>query len=922
MSDPRSRPRPIDAWPMPRHDTRLTGRSALRGKILRPKLMCRHSFGAARCADAWVEDIDGDGELEILTGEAYRLQAAACDGALKWNVPTSNVPVVAVADLDGDGAKEIVLRGPEIRSATDGQLLWRPADAAARHEYRIYTGRFLPELEGQQSATVTMHGFDLAAHMYAFQNGADRGEILWERTFQTSIVGDYGPAMISDIDLDGDLELCAAVVGGLVALDLRTGEEKLRFEWEVEGQKRRNYGHVAARDIDGDGRPEVLLVNALGPLQMAAIKVHGREASMLWNHYWGEWYPEGRHLLHLAPLSICDLDRDGRTGIALSLYEHGKGWSLQIHSSQDGALLAQQPGLYLESVLESGGAGPAYLVASEQRALTPSRFSDLHGLVYDRGELRSLWHRGDAHVEGPLWEPRGLDFGSCGALAMDQRRAIDGDWDHDGAAELVIVLDADSDGRTDCIEAIAPRPDGPWDTGAQWTADPADDLAVLAAGQWPKEEAPRLLVAGARGHVWWLDREGRASGRCFAGGTFLPTPVVADIDGDGANEIVVGSSDGMMNAVRVTGRTEEPLRLLWSYPGWGTFGHWPGSESAVLADLNGDGRHEALVGIYERGRGAGLACLSGDGKPIWKWFWSGEVAGSEIRPIRGWTVGRFSGRDGLDVFVATRLCAQMSGGMTQENWVLNGSDGTVLWHREASDMPDFQYQTLGPSDLPSVWDVDGDGADDVLMSSLASLLVLSGRTGEPVCQPIYPTQALGEGTPWTAHGSPTVLDISNAGRPAMVLTASTGAWGAMTLDGGRRWSIPLGDRVQCMRHGAFGDIDGDGRLELGMPHPQGFRCYDAATGELKWQLPEPGTQTDVAAADIDDDGRDEFILGIGNRLVVLKGEEDSGRVFWTLDLGSLATAPIVADIDGDGLAEILVGTADGHLNIVGASRGK
>ena len=917
MSDPLAPQSTIDTWPMPRHDTRLTGRSALRGKILEPRVLCRHSFGAARCATAWVEDIDGDGEPEVLTGEAYRLQAASANGDIKWNVPTSNVPVVAVADLDGDGLKEIVLRGPEVRSAADGRLLWRPSDASARHEYRICTGQFLPELKGQQVATMTMHGFDLAAHVYTFQNGADRGEILWERTFQTSIVGDYGPAMISDIDQDGNLELCAAVVGGFVALDLRTGEEKLRFEWEVEGHKRRNYGQMVARDIDGDGTLEVLLVNVLGPLQMAAIKIHDGQASMLWNHYWGEWYPEGRHLLHVVPLSICDLDRDGQTEIALSLYEHGKGWNLQIHSAQDGSLLAAQPGLYIESVLQPDRAGPGYLVASEQRVLTPSRFSTLHGLVYRRRELRDLWRRDAAHLEGPLWDRQAPDFGCCGALSMDQRRPIEGDWDQDGTAELVIVQDADSDGRTDRIEAIAPRSDRAWASSVQWTTDPADDLSVLAVSQFGAEGAPRLLVAGARGHVWWLDSGGRPSGRGFAGGAFLPTPVVADVDGDGANEIVVASSDGMMNAVKFTGRTGEPLQVLWSYPGWGTFGHWPGSESAVLADLDGDGRHETLVGIYERARGAGLACLSGDGKPIWKWFWSGDVSGPEIRPIRGWTVGRFSGRDRLDVFVATRLCMQMSGGMTQENWVLNGSDGTVLWHREANDMPDFHYKTLGPSDLPSVWDVNGDGADDVLMSSLASILMLDGKTGTPLCRPISPTHVLGQGAQWTAHGSLTVQDIDGNDRPAMILTASVGAWGAMTLDGDRLWSIPLGDRVQCMRHGALGDVDGDGRLELGMPHPQGFRCYDAATGELKWQLPEPGTQTDVVAADIDDDGMDEFILGVGNKLMAIKGEKDTGSVLWTLDLGSLATAPIVADINGDGLAEILVGTADGHLNIIG-----
>ena len=82
----------------------------------------------------------------------------------------------------------------------------------------------------------------------------------------------------------------------------------------------------------------------------------------------------------------------------------------------------------------------------------------------------------------------------------------------------------------------------------------------------------------------------------------------------------------------------------------------------VLADLDGDGRYEALIGIYERGRGAGLACLKGDGAPRWKWFWPAEVAGPEHRPVKGWTVGKFSGRETFDVFLSTRVNAQESSG--------------------------------------------------------------------------------------------------------------------------------------------------------------------------------------------------------------------------------------------------------------------
>ena len=908
---------PVDSWPMPRHDASLTGYTSLRGQIRKPEILYRYPLGAAKCSRLWTEDIDGDGNREILTTESGRLLAVTDEGKIRWQVRTGNTPVVAVTDLDGDGRKEIVLRGPEIRSAVDGRLLWRPSPASARHEWRIHTGSFLPEYKGQQIVTVTMRGYDLSAHVYTFENGTENGRILWSRKFQTSQVADFGAGMISDIDQDGDLELCVAVQGGLVALDLRTGEEELRFEWEVDGKKLRNYGQIAARDVDGDGRPEVVLVNTQVALQVAVVKIRADGTmSLLWNRHWGDWYPNSPYVLHVALFSIASFDGKGSTEIAVSVYERGKGWNLQMCDARNGRVLAERSGLYLESVILSGRDGEGFILASEQRGMVPARFTRLRGLIYQNGELRDLWHRDDAHLEGSVSDRHELNFGSGGAGAMDQRAAVLGDWDRDGQLEFVISEDRDKDGRTDRLAAVAPRQNGPWNESGAWSVDPSDDVSVLGALAVSDKDTPRLLLGGARGHVWSLDEKGAQTGRFSAGGSFLPEPAVADINGDGENEIVVGGSDGMIRAAKFTRKRAAQFRVLWRHPGWGTSGQFPGSGSPVLADLDGDGLQEILIGVYERGRGAGMACLNSKGLPRWKWFWPAGVPGPEHRPIRGWTVGRFGGRETLDVFLATHTNSQTGSGTTEESWVLNGITGHVLWHKDWKSVPEYSYKTLGPSDLPSVADLNGDGRDDVLMMSLALVVLLNGRDGTSLRKPIYPMTHFGEGTPWTANGSIAVRDLNGDGRPELLLTASHGAWGAMTLGGKPLWSIDPGVGTECRRHGGLGDVDGDGNLELGMPHPDGFRCYDAATGDLRWQIPHVKGSTDVVAADIDGDGKDEFIFGTGSSVVSLKGKRDRGFLFWSLDLGAPVGAPIVADVNCDGLAEILVGTNDGVLSII------
>ena len=189
-----------------------------------------------------------------------------------------------------------------------------------------------------------------------------------------------------------------------------------------------------------------------------------------------------------------------------------------------------------------------------------------------------------------------------------------GDWNGNGGQAFVIAQDRDGDGRTDRLVAI--DPDAGWGESATWAVDPDDDLTVLRA-QPRADDGHRLAVADARGRVWTLDRQGRPCGRFFAGGGFVPGVTAGDIDADGRNEILTVTSDGHVQALRFSGGGS--FERLWQRPGWGSAGQLPSVESPVLADLDGDGRLEVLIGVYERDEGAGagppiIADVDGDGR--------------------------------------------------------------------------------------------------------------------------------------------------------------------------------------------------------------------------------------------------------------------------------------------------------------------
>ena len=325
---------------------------------------------------------------------------------------------------------------------------------------------------------------------------------------------------------------------------------------------------------------------------------------------------------------------------------------------------------------------------------------------------------------------------------------------------------------------------------------------------------------------------------------------IADVDGDGQMEVVIGSDDYKVYCLRGSDGTQK-----WAF----TTGYWVES-SAAIADCDGDGRMEVVIGSCDDK----VYCLRGsDGTLKWAFTTSGDVSSPAIADVDG---------DGKTEVVV--------GCSNYYVYCLRGSDGAQKW----------TFMTSTAVSSPAIADCDGDGKMEVVIGSYDhNVYCLAGSDG--IQKWVFTTGG-------TVRSSPAVADCDGDGHAEVVIGSDDRKVYCLAgSDGTQKWVFTTSVNVHLP--GALVDIDGDNRLEylVSQLSDSVLYCLNAEDGTLAWQITLAYTVNSPFAGDIDGDGCSEIIVGT-------RGTYGQGyRVFAIDDQNnSQGCGPVYEDIE-EGLSK-------------------
>jgi hypothetical protein len=848
-----------------------------------------------------------------------------------WKSPACGINAIgAVEDLDGDGLLEIVCcSGYEVivLAAESGRIL-----------LRHYVG--FPLSSGTQASSMLCHAFAPGGmHLivplmsakevlvFDFRDGRRSGILahtLWmDDAFHPTIAA-------ADMDGDGRDELVVSKLSGLYVFDVLSGTMLSSCQWRSGGKRHRNYGLLQLIDIDGDGAREAVIVAERVARHISVIDNDGRgNLSLLWDRFVEFIYPSDTTELRHTGNSVADVDGDGRPELVVSVF-NGRNdgrWWLEVLDPLTGSVKAERPDTYLWGIQDVDGCGLAELLLGTESARNPAPFSTVEVVSFRELRPRTLWTATNARFAGRVLHPSGgksnfrpVQFGHDETWGETER-----------GGSTLFLFTAAADGTRSLAEvtwkdgAASVRSTSLETTGTVFMSALADvDGDGIRECVITENSGLVRVVRAAKGvqAQWFVGL--RQQLEAFSAARPGPVPVVYRSPGQERPLIAVPDNRWMMRQLQVSaGRVSE----RWARPGRGWMGYDNAYHAPYVSDLDGDGVPELLVAREGSPGTSALQALGPDGAVKHTWAFEGAPAPAPTRiGLYEWVV---SGPV-HDPLITASFYASAS--MNSEQTVTIDLGGREIWRRDQYGEGEWG-RGMGPWSAFAVT-APWDGAQEILFLAKDLCCRLDARTGDWKREPWLLWRATNSvmnqpdwefteerqadfgspKDPFTAYGSPLLLE------GGVLVAGCFGGLGLLRGDDTVAWwkRTPFTDMM--LRLPGVADLSGNGRLAVGCCHATGqFECLDARTGATLWTLELGSTTSDIVSGDIDGDGKEEFIAGTTDGRLVAIGQDGAGRgvIRWSLELGYALGNPIIADVDGDGEAEILVVTGEGMLVCVG-----
>ncbi|MFH1850078.1 MAG: PQQ-binding-like beta-propeller repeat protein [archaeon] len=309
----------------------------------------------------------------------------------------------------------------------------------------------------------------------------------------------------------------------------------------------------------------------------------------------------------------------------------------------------------------------------------------------------------------------------------------------------------------------------------EWSFDSQSQILSSPVAE-AKENGENLIAFGTKdGHLYLLDGkrvkwsyniqekitdvqklfQDQATAR-----SIVCSPVIEDINGDGSEEVLVGSDLGSLFAISSEGQ------LIWQYDTSGAI-----RSSPLLIDINNDGIKEIVFGSSD----GHLYVLNNQGQPIWKLSAS---SGIETTPVV------LTNDEGTQIIYGSN-----DGTVYSTNF-----QGVILWSFKAGGQITARA---------TVGDLLGNGQQYIIIGSLDTNLYCLDDKG--VLKWKFATEG-------GIHSQATLADIDNDHKLEIIFGSCDDKVYALTCSGEKIWSFETDFWV--VSSPVVADIDDDGKLEV------------------------------------------------------------------------------------------------------------
>ncbi|MBI4615211.1 MAG: PQQ-binding-like beta-propeller repeat protein [Planctomycetes bacterium] len=399
--------------------------------------------------------------------------------------------------------------------------------------------------------------------------------------------------------------------------------------------------------------------------------------------------------------------------------------------------------------------------------------------------------------------------------------------------------------------------------------NPGQGCARLVAAPAGKA-GPALAACTPGGKVYVLSAASGAVGALPTSTGDSPEPVLADVDADGIQELLVADREGKVELLR-----------------------WPGGELVWTHVPSDAGEREPPLVYWPPAGAAGPECwvLRAQGIEAVD-ARSGELAWSAVLGELGQLVPiEDSGPDG-------RLYARQ----LVDSLVVCAAPAQVLARLE-TPRPARGPETLAAADL------DGDGSRE---------LVAAYEDGTVRAYRVRPLEIL-----WSAAaGAGARIAILPAGSRRGALVVAADEDGRLRVWDGA--GLPLAERdlpAPPATRLLLADMDADGRRDLVYASREAAHVLELPAGRTKAEVPlERPPGVDPLLADLDGDGLLDIVLSLADGSVrAIPG----AKVLWEQATGhAIRRPPALADLNGDGKPEVVLTSLDKYAYAIDGRSGR